>query len=63
MTHEHETPDGYTVFHWPEFQALAKRLMINIDNPVTRVMIDVDTDKLVNITTETHGQDNTKKRE
>ena len=62
MTHNHETPDGYTVFHWPEFQALAKRLMIDMEDPIVRVIINVGIKDLVHVTTETLGQDSTKKK-
>ncbi len=58
----HETPDGYDVFHWPEFQALAKRLMIDVGAPVININLDIPLEGPVRITSETHGLDETKKK-
>lgn len=53
---------GCEVFHWPEFQALAKRLMIDIEAPVVDVSIDIPLEGVVTITTETRGLDKTEER-
>jgi hypothetical protein len=54
--------EGHDVFHWPEFQALAKRLMIDLEAPITCVTIRVACDEFVGITTESKGLDRTKDR-
>lgn len=58
----YEKPDGYTVFHWPEFQALAKRLTIALDVPIKSVSIKVSIDETVKIETEYIGRDATKEQ-
>lgn len=76
MTHEHDQPnevdepkalkhpvvDGYTVFWWPEFQALAKRLMIDLEAPITELDIHLPMDNLVRITIKTNALDANSKR-
>ncbi len=59
----YKIPNGYDVFHWPEFQALAKRLMIDLGPPITRVVIDVGLEDVVNVRTESYGLDATKEVE
>lgn len=58
----YKTPTGYDVFHWPEFQALAKRLMIDVDAPVTKITIKIPVEGLVSITSKTRGLDENKKK-
>lgn len=50
-------PEGQEVFHWPEFQALAKRLGIPLDLPTTSLTIVLEHEKLVQITHITYGED------
>ena len=42
--------DGYEVYNWPEFKALAKRLGIVWELPTSRVQIDIPVDGPVEIT-------------
>ncbi len=44
-------PQSIAVFHWPEFQALARRLGINTTASTTRLLIclDIEQDKPVRI--------------
>lgn len=52
-------PTGLDVFHWPEFQALAKRLGIDVTDrvPTTSVTIEVPTKGIVRILHEYNGKD------
>lgn len=59
----HETALGYDVFRWPEFRALAERLMIDLESPVTVVTIRVPVDECVDVTVVSNGQDLTKPKE
>lgn len=55
--HHFEIPTGYDVFRWPEFQALAKRLMIDLEAPTKCITIRVHCDEIMQITHETQGLD------
>lgn len=58
----YKMPGGLDVFHWPEFQALAKRLMIDVEAPIRRIAITVPFDGLVTVTVESVGLDQTRKK-
>lgn len=50
-------PTGFEAFHWPEFQAFAKRLKMSVDQSFKKITIEMDTSQYVKITTETQGRD------
>ena len=50
-------PSGSDVWEWPEFQAFAKRLMIDIEGPTITLTITIPVDDPVVITQEYHGLD------
>lgn len=56
----HPPVDSYTVWHWPEFQALLKRLGVDVKSPITATTISVPLDGPITITQVTHGLDTTK---
>jgi hypothetical protein len=59
-SHKYETPLGYDVWRWPEFQALIKRLGVDVEAPITCVTLSVPYDDVVVLTQEFHGLDLTK---
>ncbi len=59
---EYEAPLGRDVFHWPEFQALAKRLMIDMTVPITEVTIKLPCEGLAVVTVKSHALDAASKR-
>ena len=61
-SHKYEMPDGTEVFRWPEFQALAKRLSIDLEAPIRDVTINIPMEGLVIVTIETIGLDETRKK-
>lgn len=40
---------GHQVFHWPEFQALAKRLGVDMNRKTKRLVIVLDIDEMATI--------------
>ncbi len=59
---QYEIPCGRDVFHWPEFQALAKRLMIDVTMPITEVTIVLPCEESAMVTVERRGLDETAKK-
>lgn len=49
--------DGYMVFRWPEFQALAFRLGIDITRPMKRLVLDLQEGACPVILIEQRGSD------
>ena len=49
--------DGYSVWHWPEFQALVKRLGIDLEAPTLAVTIRVHHEEIVTVIHEFRGLD------
>lgn len=60
---KYEKPDGFEVFHWPEFQALAKRLMIDMEEPITCISIILPCNALAKVIIERQGLDETQKKQ
>ncbi len=56
----HIEPLGIDVFHWPEFQALGKRLGIDLAAPIREITIQVPCDGLVDVVVTTIGLDTAK---
>ena len=55
----HPPVDGYTVWHWPEFQVLLKKLGVDTELPITSTTIEVPIDDCVRVTLEFLGLDTT----
>ena len=60
---KYQKPEGIDVFHWPEFKALAKRLMINLEEPITCISIILPCDAIAKVIVEKQGLDETQKLE
>ena len=54
---KHTAIEGSSVWKWPEFQALIKRLGVDLESPTTSITIEVSLDKLVSVTHEFYGLD------
>ena len=59
--HKHPLVEGYSIWRWPEFQAVLGRLGVDLKAPTTDITITIPLDCVVSITHEFYGFDTTKK--
>ncbi len=59
---KYERPIGRDVYFWPEFQALAERLLIDLSEPIIDITIHVPCDEIVVITRKTKAMDGQSER-
>lgn len=53
----HPVADGYEVFHWPETQALLKKLGVNLEDPIISIAVEIPIDGGVRVIQEFYGLD------